>query len=76
MDEIKTKRSYLRYAGLAGQWLGMLAAGVLIGWGVDSWLNLSFPWFMLCLPVLMLVGSLIKLVLDVGGKKTGPKNTP
>lgn len=56
------KNSALRYAGLAGQMMGMLAAATWLGWFIDKKTTWNFPLFIIILPVLMLGYSLWKLV--------------
>lgn len=75
-DPLPKSKVYLRYLGLAGQWMGILAASMLLGWWIDRNFATAFPWFIIILPSLMLIGSLIKVVIELGGpdKKDKTKN--
>jgi hypothetical protein len=63
------EKSGLQYAGLATQWLVALGLGVLIGLKVDHWLRWKYPIATCILPLLILVGSFVKLIRDTGRDK-------
>lgn len=74
-DPLPKSKVYLRYLGLAGQWMGLLAASMLVGWWIDRTFTPAFPWFVIILPSVMLIGSLIRVVIDLGGpNKKNQKN--
>jgi hypothetical protein len=56
------KNNTMRYLGLAGQMMGMLAAATWLGWFIDKKTTWNFPLFIIILPVLILAYSLWKLV--------------
>jgi hypothetical protein len=61
-------KSGLQYAGLATQLMVSLGLGVFIGLKADHWLRWKFPIATCVLPLLILVGALVKLVHDTSGK--------
>ena len=60
------RKSLLQYAGLSAQFLVLLGAGVFFGIKLDAWLHLSTPIATWLLPLLLLVGVLVKMVRDTG----------
>lgn len=62
-------KSVLQYAGLATQWLVSLGIGVFVGYKVDHWLHLKFPIAVWVLPLLILLGGLVRLIRETGGGK-------
>ena len=69
MEQPKKKNELLRYAGLAGQMMGTLAAATLLGWFLDKKTGWNFPLFIIILPLLMLGYSLWKLVKELSKPK-------
>jgi F0F1-type ATP synthase assembly protein I len=65
----ESKRMLLRYAGLATQFLLIIAAGVFVGLKLDKWLHFSTPVLVWVLPLLMIVGSIIQIIRDTSKKK-------
>ena len=59
------KNNTMRYLGLAGQMMGMLAAATWLGWFIDKKTTWNFPLFIIILPVLILAYSLWKLVKTI-----------
>lgn len=64
----KPPQGWLRYAGLAGQFLGIIGLGLWLGHWLDGKAGWQGPWLTLGLPLLLLVGMLVQLVRDTGGK--------
>lgn len=58
----------MKYAGLGMQFLVAIALGVFIGLKADEWLNLSFPLLVWLLPLLMIIGIIIKIVKETDKK--------
>ena len=54
----------MRYAGLATQWMVMLALAVVAGRWIDSKTGLKFPLFTVSLPLIALVVSLWQLIQE------------
>ena len=69
MEDKKTRNSLMQYAGYAAQLAAALIVGVLLGMWIDKWINISFPIFIWSLPLVILVGMLIKVVKDTSTKK-------
>lgn len=62
----KKNNNTMKFVGLAGQMMGMLAAATWLGWFIDKKTTWNFPLFIIILPVLMLAYSLYKLVKTFG----------
>jgi hypothetical protein len=65
------RRELLRYAGLSSQVAGSIAIAVLLGIKADKWLKVSFPILSWCLPLLVIVVLIIKLIKDSSGNNDG-----
>lgn len=59
----------MRYAGLATQIFVSLGISVFIGIKADKWMALRFPVLSWALPLLVLVGLIIKLIKETSSKK-------
>jgi hypothetical protein len=64
-----SNKDLLRYAGLATQIFVSLGIAVFIGIKADKWLALAFPVFSWALPLLVLVGLIMKLVKETNRKQ-------
>ncbi len=58
-----------QYMGLAFQFLAAILLGVFSGKWLDGFHDWSAPVFSILVPVLLVIGVLIKIVQDVSGKK-------
>jgi hypothetical protein len=58
----------LQYAGLGAQILVSLGLSVFFGLKVDGWLHFSFPILVWALPLLVLIGLIMKLIRDTSRK--------
>lgn len=58
----------LRYAGLGFQFLVGIALAIFAGIKADEWLNMAFPLLVWLLPLLIIIGVIIKTVVDTGRK--------
>ncbi|TDX01025.1 AtpZ/AtpI family protein [Dinghuibacter silviterrae] len=65
----QNNKSLLQYAGLATQLFVALGLGVYIGIKVDHWAHWKTPIATWLLPLLILVGILVRLVRDTGTGK-------
>ncbi|NCU05974.1 MAG: AtpZ/AtpI family protein [Chitinophagaceae bacterium] len=66
----KSTTAYLlEYSGLAIQLLVAVGIAVFLGMKTDDWLNLNFHLFAFVLPLLVIVGLLVKVVKDTSKKK-------
>jgi hypothetical protein len=64
----KNASPWLRYAGLTGQFLGIIAAGIWLGMWLDKKLSFSFPWCSFSIPVILIIGMLVQIVRETGRK--------
>lgn len=64
----ESNKQLMRYAGLGMQFLVSIALGVFIGIKADGWLRLSFPLLVWLLPLLMIIGIIVKIIKDTSGK--------
>jgi F0F1-type ATP synthase assembly protein I len=58
----------MQYAGLAMQFMVSIALGVFIGIKCDKWLNISFPLLVWLLPLLLIIGIIVKIIKDTSRK--------
>ncbi|THD47260.1 MAG: hypothetical protein E7774_05245 [Bradyrhizobium sp.] len=68
------RAGYLAGMSAAWEFVGAIAAGALIGWGLD-WLTGKKPWFLILFFVLGMIGGVAN-VIRVAGPKGQPKNPP
>jgi F0F1-type ATP synthase assembly protein I len=64
----ETNRELMQYAGMGAQFLVSIAAGIFIGSKLDEWLNFSFPLLVWLMPLLIIIGLIIKIVKDTSKK--------
>ena len=55
-----------QYAGMATQFLVAIGVGLFIGLKADNWLKFKTPLLVWMLPLLIIVGVIIKLIRDTG----------
>jgi hypothetical protein len=65
------RRELFRYAGLSSEVAASIAIAVLLGIKADKWLKVSFPILSWCLPLLVIVVLIVKLIKDSSGKNDG-----
>jgi len=61
----------MRYAGLSSELAASIGIAVFIGVKADKWLKVSFPILSWCLPLLVIVVLIIKLIKEGSGKNNG-----
>jgi F0F1-type ATP synthase assembly protein I len=61
-------RLLIQYAGLAAQLAAGLLLTVYLGMWVDKWIRLKIPVFIWLLPLLLLIGMIIKAIRDTSKK--------
>jgi hypothetical protein len=64
LENKKPDNNMMRYAGLATQWMVMLALAVVAGRWIDSKTGWKFPLFTVSLPLIALVVSLWQLIQE------------
>lgn len=58
----------LKYAGLGAQMLVALGLAAFIGYEADKWIKLAFPLFIWLLPLLALIGIIVRVIKDTSKK--------
>jgi len=61
--------SLLKYASIGSQFLAGIGIGVFAGYKGDQWLNLKIPLLVWMLPLVIIIGFIIKLVKDTAKRK-------
>ncbi|MEO9003273.1 MAG: AtpZ/AtpI family protein [Ginsengibacter sp.] len=64
----ETNQELMRYAGMGMQFLLSIALGVFIGSKGDEWFRFSFPLLVWLLPLLIIIGLIVKIVKDTSTK--------
>jgi len=65
------RRELMRYAGLSTEVAASVGISLFLGIKADKWLKVSFPILSWCLPLLVIVVLIIKLIKDSSGKNDG-----
>ena len=68
-DRKESNRQLMRYAGMAAQFMVSIGLGIFIGLKLDAWLNISFPLLVWVLPLLLIIGIIVKIIIETSGKK-------
>jgi F0F1-type ATP synthase assembly protein I len=61
--------SLMRYMGLATQFFVSIGVGLWLGLKLDQYLSFDTPVLIWVLPLLIVVSSLIKIIIDTNKKK-------
>lgn len=61
--------SLYKYAGLATQFLVGIGIAVYVGLQIDKYIKISMPLAVWLLPLLLIVGVIIKIIKDTSKKK-------
>ena len=64
-SKLSEYNQYIKYSGLAFQMALLVAAGYWIGKKIDSWLNTSYPVFMIIMIFLFLFASIYSLIKNL-----------
>ena len=67
-DKQSNNKILLRYAGLGTQILVSLGLAVFIGLKLDAWIRTPFPVLVWLLPLLIIIGMIIKIIKDTSKK--------
>jgi hypothetical protein len=68
-DKNSNNRILLRYAGMGAQILASLGLAVFIGLKLDGWMHTPFPILVWVLPLLIIIGMIIKTIKDTSKPK-------
>ena len=68
-DRKESNRQLMRYAGMAAQFMVSIGLGIFLGLKLDKWLNISFPLLVWVLPLLLIIGIIVKIIIETSGKK-------
>ena len=68
-DRKESNRQLMRYAGMAAQFMVSIGLGIFLGLKLDKWLNISFPLLVWVLPLLLIIGIIIKIIIETSEKK-------
>jgi uncharacterized integral membrane protein len=66
---ISNKNLLLQYAGIGAQIVAGLLIFIFAGKWIDSKLQLSFPMLIWLLPLIFIVGMIVKVIKDTSNKK-------
>jgi len=69
INNSESNKQLLRYAGLAMQFLLSIGLCVFLGIKADRWLKISIPLLVWLLPLLVIIGIIIKIVKETGKRK-------
>lgn len=58
----------MQYAGLGAQFIVAIGLGLFLGSKLDTWANLSFPLFVWLLPLIIIIGILIRVIIETNKK--------
>lgn len=64
----QANKQLMKYAGMGFQFLVSIGLTLYVGIKADEWLKISFPLLVWLLPLLIIVGLIIKLVIETGKK--------
>ena len=64
----EANKQLMRYAGLGFQFLVGIGIALYFGLKADEWLNMSFPLLVWLIPLVIIIGVIIKTVVDTGKK--------
>jgi Na+/glutamate symporter len=62
------KQILLNYAGLAFQFLAAIGLATYAGGWADKWIKINFPLFIWLLPLIVIIGLIIKAMKDTSKK--------
>ena len=59
----------MQFVGLASQFFIIIGLALALGWKIDAWFDFKSPWLIWILPLIMIVGLLIKLIIETTKKR-------
>ena len=67
-QENDKKNTLMQYAGMGAQFMTGIGIFLFIGLKTDQWLSFKNPLFVWLLPLLFILSSIIKLIIETGKK--------
>lgn len=67
-DKKESNKILWKYASMATQFFVAIGLGVYAGIKLDEWLKISFPLLVWILPLLLILGMIIKVLTDTNKK--------
>ena len=64
----QANKQLMKYAGMGFQFLVSIGLALYVGIKADEWTKISFPLLAWLLPLLIIIGLIIKLVIETGKK--------
>jgi hypothetical protein len=64
----ENNRELWKYAGMGAQFIVAIGIAVFLGMKFDQWLKFSFPLMVWLLPLLFIIGIIVKIIKDTAGK--------
>ena len=64
----ETNRELITYAGMGAQFLVSIGVGIFIGMKLYKWLHFSIPLLVWIMPLLIIIGLIIKIIKDTSKK--------
>jgi len=62
------KQFLLEYVGLSFQMLSMIGLALYGGYYFDKWIKTGFPLFIWLLPLIVIIGMIVKVIKDTSKK--------
>ena len=70
----RSSRSVWKYAGLTTQLFAAIGLTMYGGWYIDKWLSLKMPIAIWVLPLLTIIGIIIKIIMDTNRNSKNKKH--
>ncbi|MCO6497003.1 MAG: AtpZ/AtpI family protein [Chitinophagaceae bacterium] len=67
-DRRELNKTLMRYASMGSQFFVAIGAGVWGGLKLDEWLKISFPLLVWLLPLILIIGIILKIILETNKK--------
>jgi hypothetical protein len=64
-----SKNNLSKYAGLGAQLFLTMLIALFIGMKTDSWIGFEMPLLIWILPLLVILGTLVKIIIETNKKK-------
>ncbi|HRN74181.1 MAG TPA: AtpZ/AtpI family protein [Ginsengibacter sp.] len=67
-DRKELNRTLMRYASMGTQFFVAIGVGVWSGLKLDEWFGFSFPLLVWLLPLVLIIGIILKIILETNKK--------